>query len=329
MKGFKGFIISDYGALREMAAQGPEERARASAMMAGAFQHFMNQPMAADKQFQAKIKEFVGKGDFPTQMLDYVDKFVIGEQQIDTAWQQVFDVLNFQGTDKSGFKIRKVSNGLVFAELLNGESVEIQAISGTEITVPFRRFGGGIGYDQVWWDDQDWYMIEDETRAFRNKWYKKLAQIHTALVEALGGGVNQAWNTNLVKTLNDACVQIILDAENVGMDIGDNPTFVLWSPLNKKPAVMDALRAAYLNTATDLNKPLHFNIVPAFTTNFSSNTYAYLCLPKGQLKSGDRMGLQLYGEFDIYKYSTAVTGYFRHGAAIGDSRQIRRIPFSA
>ncbi len=328
MKGFKGFIINDWGKLHSMAQGSPEGRAKAAVLMQGAFQHYLDAPLGDGQNFRAKIAEFTSKGDFPAQVLDYIERFVLGQQQIDLSWQQVFDVRDFTNTTLSGFKLRNVTSGLAFEEILPGEKVKLMSISGTEVEVSFRMFGAGLQYDQVWWDDQRWWDIEDETANFRNQQYYKLARIHTALVEALDSSVNQAWDTNLVTVLNNACAQIIADAAAVGIPVGENPTFVLWAPLTQKPSVMDALRANYLYTDSALNKPIHYNILPAFTTNFSSNSVAYLALPKGKMKSGNRMGLQIFGQFDILSYSTAVAGYFRQGAAIGDKRQVRRIPFS-
>ena len=328
MKGYKGFIINDWGKLRAMALGSPEGRAKAGALMQGAMQHFLDQPLQMGQQFRARIQEFTSKGDFPAAMLDYIERFVLGQKQIDLSWQQVFDVRDFTGTSESGFMLRNITSGLAFEEILPGEKVKLVGISGTELQVLFRMFGAGLQYSQVWWDDQRWWDIEDETANFRNQQYYKLAKIHTALVEALDSSTNQAWDTNLVTTLNNACAQLITDASAVGLALGDNPSFVLWAPLTKRAPVMDALRANYTFTDTTLNKPIHYDIVPAFTNNFSVNTSAYLALPKGKMKSGNRMGLQIFGQFDVLSYSMAVAGYFRQGAAIGDKRQVRRIPFS-
>ena len=328
MRGYKGFIINDWGKLHAMGVASPEGRAKASAFMQGAMQAYMDAPLGDGQKFRAKIAEFTSKGDFPAQVLDYIEKYTIGLQPLDLSWQQVFDAKDFTGTTQSGFALRNVTSGLAFEEILPGEKVKLVSISGAETQVLFRLFGAGLQYDQVWWDDQRWWDIEDETANFRNQQYYKLAKIHIALVEALDSGVNQAWDTNLVTTLNNACAQLIADAANTGVPVGDNPTFTLWAPLVKKPAVMDALRANYLNTDSALNKPIHYNIIPAFSNNFSVNTVGYLALPKGKMKSGNRMGLQIFGQFDILSYSTAVAGYFRQGAAIGDKRQVRRIPFS-
>lgn len=328
MKGYKGFIINDWGKLHGMALGSPEGREKARAYMQGAIQSFLDAPLGEGRRLRAKIAEFTSKADFPAQVLDYIERFVVDQQQIDLSWQQVFDVRDFTNTNMGGFKLRDVTSGLVFEEIKPGQKVELRAISGTEVEVPFRLFGAGLQYDMVWWQDQRWWDIEDETNNFRNKQYEKLAEIHTGLVEALDSTINQAWDTNLVTTLNNACAQLITVAPRLGLPVGNNPTFVLWAPLNKKAPVMDALRANYLFTDSALNKPLHYNIVPAFTTNFSSNSNAYLALPKGKLKSGNRMGLQIFGQFDILSYSEAVAGYFRVGAACGEKRQVRRIPFS-
>lgn len=326
--GFRGKIIKDWDDLLAFADRGSQEAVQANAMLKGAFKHFLDQPMESSKKVLAKIQEFTSKEDFPAAVLDYIEKYNVSQAMMDISWQQVFDVKDFTGTTESGFKLRKVTHGVVFEKLLPGEKVKIAAVKGEEVPVNFVLFGAALGYDKTWWDDQRWWDIEDETAAFRSAQYKKLALIHIALVEALSSAINQAWDTNLVKTVNNACAQLITDASSIGMDVGNNPNFIWWAPLVRKAEIEYVLRANYLHTDSTLNKPVVYQIVPAFSPNFSANTNGYLCLPKGRAKSGNRQGLEVWGDFDILKRAFTAAAYFRIGAGIGEAKQFRRVPFS-
>ncbi len=328
-KGWKGRIVNDWDRLNALARSGPQGLVEANAALSGCLQNYFDMPLTGGNQVRASIMEFVGKDDFPAQILDYIEKFNLSMVPVDNSWQQVFDYKDFTNTNQSGFKLRKISHGIQFDEILPGEEVKVAKITGSEVEVPFRMFGGGVTYEGVWYMDQRWWDIEDETEAFRTQQFRKLALLHIALVEALSSSINQAWNTNLVKTVNDGCAQLIADAASAGLEVGENPTFVWWVPLGMKEAVQYALKAGYFNTSGDLNKPLVYDIVPAFSPNFSNNSSGYLCLPKGQMKSGRRMDGMVYGEFNIRRFILDVTAWFRHGAAIGNSKQVRRVPFGS
>lgn len=325
-KGFK--IVKDWAKLHALALSGPQGLMQANVALTGCLNHFFDEPLQQKNQLLASVMEFVGKEDFPAQVLDYVEKFNLSLVPVDDSWRQVFTERDYTDSILSGFKMRNITNGIAFEEILPGEEVKMAKITGAEVTVPFRMFGGGIAYEGAWYMDQDWWSVEEETEAFRSKQYQRLALIHIALVEALSSGVNQSWETDLIQTVNNGCAQLVEDAASAGLEVGKNPTFVWWAPLKMKKAVQYALKAGYFNTNEELNKPLVYDVVPAFSTNFSNNNSGYLCLPGGQMKSGKRMDGMIFGEFNIRKFMLDVTAWFRQGAAIGSTKQVRRIPFS-
>jgi len=319
-----------------------EDEKAASALLIDSLQHFMDGPTELVNRLTAvgKLQEYTTKGDFPTEILDTIEVYHTNIRDIDVGWREIFDVKDFTGTKKNGFKIRDVQSGLTFRRVPTGDKVEVYAMEGSEVEVTFDRYGGALGWDRTWFEDEEYWQAADTAMEFRNKYFNDMARIHYALIEALPAGVNRTWvapsPTGLavtdpqyelsrdINTLNTACVEIVLALETAGMDVSPTTPFVLLAPLNLRARLNRALQATYGQASLRSPTKVEHAIEPIYTTRLTNTAQYYVCVPKRKIKSGIRKDLQVFADFDILSYSDVTAAWGRYGAGIAENDQFRR-----
>jgi hypothetical protein len=273
-------------------------------------------------------------------VLDTIEKYHVGIEEVDTAWRNIFDVKDFTGTKKNGFKIRDVQSGLTFRKVPTGDSVEVYKMSGTESTVEFDRYGGALGWDRTWFDDEEYWQVTDTAMEFRNKYYNDQADVHYALIEAIAATIDVSWqnptpaalpNTDPmyeivrdINTINEACYEIIEALKDQGMEVNANTSFELLYPHKLKSRINRALGVSYNTPSLRNPTKVEYPVTPRATTRLASSTQYYVCVPKRKAKSGERMDLTTFSQFDLLTYSDTTAGWGRYGAGIGEVDQFRR-----
>lgn len=329
----KGRIITDWGKV--------DFKDRANrAKVVGAMQYFMRLPDAKDSPIRKAFQAFATKGDFPAEILQVLEKFH-AVPDYDLGYEQVFDIRDFTGTNQSGFKILNVESGLTFAKVVPGEKALVFKMSGTVAEVTFDLYGGGLHWERTLIDDRQYWQLEDNAIAFRNKAYSSRASAFYALLEAAGAasGNAQSWAPVTpasvassdkdydairdINTINAACLAILADLKDDGVGANANSPFILIAPIALKSRVLRAL--ALLQQAFAGSQGLsNFNVRPIFTLMLSSNSYYYVAFPKAKCKGGYRMDLTIFDQFDILAYADTMAGWMRYGGAVGDTDQIAR-----
>lgn len=333
----KGRIIADWSKVSFT------DRA-SRAKMVGAMQYFMRQPDAKDSPVRKAIQAFATKGDFPDEILQILEKFH-AVPDYDLGYEQIFDIRDFAGTNASGFKIANVESGLTFGKVLPGEKAKVYKFSGTVSEVTFDLYGGGLSWDRILIDDKQYWTLEDNAIAFRNKAYSSRAEAYYALIEAAGAasGNDQSWasvtpasvaatneNYNAIRdvnTINAACLAILTDLKDDGVGANANSQFVILAPVALKSRLERAARMLQ-QPVVGSGQHLSFNIRIVYTLMLSSNSYYYVCFPKAKAKGGYRMDLTIYDQFDILSYADTMAGWMRYGGAVGDTDQIARCAVS-
>ena len=278
-------------------------------------------------------------GDFPTSVLEILEKYRI-DTAYDEGWKLVFDVRDFTGSNRNGFDILDVEDGLTFAEVELGDHADVYKMSGSKVTVNFAMYGGGLQWHRTLFDDKEYWTLEDNAYAFRNKSGAHIAQVHYDLIDAVGAGQNIAWqapqpagvpNTNEtytanrdMQTLNLAAQTILLAIEGKGYGVtASNAQFIVLCPIQLKGRIRRALGVMLqAMSSSEGLADYSFTVVP--TTMLASSTEYYVILPKKKLKSGNRMNLAIFDQFSPTSYSDLAVGWTRFGAAIGDTDQIHR-----
>lgn len=309
--------------------------------MVGAMQYFMSAP-DREPVLKKAMQNFATKGDFPAEILQILDKFH-ATPDYDLGYEDIFDIRDFTGTNESGFKILSVESGLTFGKVLTGEKAKIYKMTGTVAEVAFDMYGGGLNWDRKLIDDRQYWTLEDNAIAFRNKAYSSRAANFYGLIEAAGALNTTSWqavtpssvatsNENYdairdVNTINAACLAILTALKDSGVGANANSQFVIVAPIALKSRLERAARMLQ-QPVVGSGQNLSFNIKINYTLMLTSNSYYYVCFPKAKSKGGYRMDLTLFDQFDILSYADTMVGWMRYGGAVGDTNQIERCSIS-
>lgn len=302
-----------------------------------ALNHFLAQ--TERKDVKAALQHMATQGDFPASVLEVIAKFQL-TKQYDNAWERLFEMRDFTTSNRDGFSITDVGDGLTFELIPKGEKVKIGKMAGVKATVNFEMYGGGLGWHRTLFDDKEYWTLENNAIAFNNKWLHKRALIGYALIEAIGSGQNVTWQAAApsvattdanylalrdMATINYACRLILTDLKDKGYGVDVTSLFELVAPLALRERMMRALGLLNAGVAGTAMKGVNFNITPSFTMNLTTNqTDYYVGIPGQKSIWGTRMDLKVFDKFDIESYSDIAVGWARLGGAIGDTQQIRR-----
>ncbi len=311
-----------------------------------ALQEFLRAPEKLRRKFRTSLYEFSARarvtegitfGDFPADanIRAYIDRFLITPGEMDTSYEQIFMIHDVATAEaqliKSYFKILNVTSGVTFKKRLPGEPVELRQVRGSEVTVEYDMFGGGLSIDRVYWDDQDYMSISDVFFMMREDYYFERAKAFYSLITGLGNTINFNKGADLIAKINGACATILRAVQGKGYSASANSEFVVLYAPEKAGEVDGALR-----TNTDFaiqqaagKQRLKFRIRPVMSVHVpvdGDGAGIYVILPKGKLKGGYRMDLTLFGRFDPVQYADDLAGFGRYAGIVGDTDQVKRIP---
>lgn len=306
-----------------------------------AVQYYMDRPKNAGEEIRAAVQEFTTPGDFPADAAEAIARYHQVDDP-DTGWTEVFDLIDFTGTRKNSFDLLDVSSGLSFRAVKPGEKASVYKVSGEKVAVDFDLYGGALGWSRLWFDDEEYWKIEDVAREFRARWYANKAQAHYDLISASRDDSDVAWQgaaedsreSRDAETINYACASILDDMQGLGFDVNANSTFVIVAPVQLMARIRNALRISMLgNVSGGLGEgsAVNFNVRLAVTTRLKSKDLSaaetsqyFVALPGKKSKSGNRMDLTILSEQDVLAYAETVAGWGRYGAIVGEPKQLRR-----
>jgi len=331
-------LIGDY---RLFAKVAEKDRNLASAMIADRLAKLFEGPQRLAEAMQTfGIQEYTTKSDFPAQILDIIEKYHTGTEDVDTGWRKVFDVRDFTGSKKGGFKIRSMGSGLVFRRVPTGDSVDVYKMTGTDIEVDFDMYGGGLGWERKWWEDEEYWQASETALEFRSKYYNDMADAHYALIEAIGASIDVTWQnpdpaalaaadsmytvSRDIQTMNAAALAIILALKSAGMDINPGTQLGILAPENLRSRITRTMAVTYGIASMKVPMQVAYAMTPTFTNRLLATDKYYIFVPGRKAKSGNRMDLTTFTDFDLLSYSDTVAGWGRYGAGIGEVDQFRR-----
>jgi hypothetical protein len=315
-------IFSDYKKINLDTPQGRMQ-------FCGAITAFMRQPLEVQrKMLELGTTQFTTTADLGEDVRVLIEKFHLDAEMLDIGYQAFFDVRDFSGTPAPGFRMRNVTSGLTFARRPEGGKAEIYRVTGQEIFVPFDMYGGGLEFDQAWFEDQQWWTIEDTAMEFRAKWYRDKASIFYDLIGAIGAGQNIAWqgvpaDSQLdrdIMTLNAAAVNLLVAANAAGYSVSPNQILYVLSPVQLKPRLERALAAQHLVPGVGgASRQVEYNIRPIYSLNVRSagvpvTNIWYMGIPGLLNKIGEKMPLTVLSNFNIETFATTAVGWGRFGA---------------
>lgn len=304
----------------------------------GAITHFMRQPLEVQKKLMAAgVTQFTGTDDFAEDIRVLIEKYHLGLGEVDVAYEQFFDVRDFSGVRAPGFRIRDVSSGLSFSKRPEGGRAQIYTITGTEAFVSFDTYGGGLEFDQAWFEDQEWWLIEDTSAEFRSCWYRDKATVFYTLIGALTGGYNVAYDgtgsdalEKDINTLNTAAAALLTALKTAGYAVTPSTPVKVLSPIQLRGRLQRALAAQYITPATaGAHLKVEYNITPVYSLNVLNAGAActdkwYMGVPGMKNKIGEKMPLTVFSQFKAEAYATTVVGWGRYAGYL-NSEQWRRL----
>ncbi|MEW6129596.1 MAG: hypothetical protein AB1757_21325 [Acidobacteriota bacterium] len=307
----------------------PLERLKAIA----AIQEFLRAPGEMVRRYPAQVREMTVSGDFPAGsfLAQFIERFLVIPGEVDNGWQLIFDIHDVAKSEhmpnRSDFKTLDVNFGLQFRKKAPGQRVELEKVSGESTSTPYDMYGGGLGIDRVFWDDQDYLTIGDLITAFRAFYYDQQAANFYSLITALSNAINFNTGADLITKLNKAAATILRAVKNKGYSVGPSTEFIILFPAEKAGDVFAALATqSDVAMATLAGKQkLAYRFRPVQSVYVGANDGPYVILPKRKLRGGIRMDLTLFGDFDIYSYSEAIAGFGRYAGVVADTDQVKRI----
>ncbi len=303
----------------------------------GAITHFMQQPAKVQtKLVKAGIANFDTTSNFAAEIRTLIERYHMGLEEIDSGWQNFFAIRNFAGSRTPGFRIREVSSGLTFEKRPEGGRARIYRLTGSEVFVTFDTYGGGLEFDQAWFDDQEWWAIEDTAAEFRSKWYSDKAAVMYGLIGAIGSGQNVAYDTTgstgLEKdiiTINTAAAQVLTALKARGFAVTANTPLVVLSPIQLRARLQRALAAQAITPASaGAHITVDYNIRPIYSMNVlnagaATTSIWYLAVPGMKCKVGEKMDLTVWAEFKAEAYATTTVGWGRYAAYLNEEQILR------
>jgi hypothetical protein len=287
----------------------------------------------------AKAQEFGTSADFPTSVLEIFKKFQLTEN-FDNSYEEVFDMIDISGSNRNGIEILDVQEGLSFAKVLEGEKAKVYQMTGSKVSITCDMYGGGLSWSRRLIDDQEYWTLENNAVAFRNKYYSHKSAAFYALIDAVGAAQNIAWQAPVpaalavtdavytanrdIQTLNLAAQTILLNVQDKGYGVTpQNANFIIMAPIQLQTRLRQALG---LNLQQFAQSPafVNYNFRLITTTQLAASNVYYVILPKQKLIGLNRMDLTIFSDFDILSYSDLAVAWGRYGGAIGDQEQVQR-----
>jgi len=297
----------------------------AAAAVLGAIRNFMARPSRLAEAFRRlPVAELTTSDDFPAKIRDVVKMIHLAPAEIDLSYEQVFDIGDFTNSNKSGFKVRKATSGMAFRKVLPGERIDVYKFTGEEYEVAFEDYGGAIGFQNRWFEDEDFVTIESVAQEFRAKYYQQKAKLFIGLIEAIAATTDVAWQgsesdnqiTRDILTINAVIEKLIELTENTGL-VSDATQFVIYAPLRLKGRVLRALDTNWHHAKDGVTSEVVYDVKPLFSPNFADATKLYGVIPKMLLDGGNRKDLATPVQADILANAQIMAGWGRYGGAVG------------
>ena len=205
----------------------------------------------------------------------------------DRGYEVLFDEVDMRASNNDSFEIMDITGGVTFYQQIVGEEAKLTKLpTAAKAAISFLRFTGGFPILDDWLRFNQYYKIDELTADTIRRWYDQKATLFYALLAALGSGVNQAFDTDDVTTINNACAKILIDLSDAGYAVDENAQFYLTCNPILRARIYKALANSFINPNTNSNQ-IVFNIRGIISTTKIANTSFYISLPGGKNKRGE------------------------------------------
>lgn len=247
----------------------------------------------------------------------------------DRGYELLFDEIDMRQSTNNTFDLVGVSGGVTFYQQAPGEEAKLSRIPSSALAaVSMLRFTGGFNILDDWLRFNQYYKIDQLAADTVRRWYDKRATIFYGLLAALSSAINQAFATDDATTINNACVQILLDLAAAGYVVDENSQFVITCNPAQRQRIFKALAASFMAPNSNVNQ-ITYNISTVISTTKIANTTYYVSLPgvKNQRGEWEDLNARPPQRSEIILGAAHVwTGGYN--GAIGEPKQHRRCALS-
>jgi hypothetical protein len=258
----------------------------------------------------------------------------IEEETFDMGWNMIFDEQPLNGLEF--FEIMTVTGDIEFKIIPEGDSIQYYGHADSGELIRTKMYGAGYAYMRQWLLTRKWALLEDGIRKLRDAAFRKMAQYHYALIEAVSAGQNVNWQATTVdsgnplytatrdsNTFDFAALKIINDCKDKGYGELQNQTFVLLHDFNFTKRIKEAFALTLENFAGSPNKTF-YNFMPISTTMLADPTKVYVILPKNKIQTANLLQLSAYNQFNQNNFRYDIANWMGFGGAIADEEQVVR-----
>lgn len=257
----------------------------------------------------------VTAGVFYTAMVDPL---------LDFGFEELFDFVDMRQSLQTSFDILDVSNLITFAEVKSGERMKKYGIQDAKSTVSKMIVAAALGILDDWINYAMYWNLNQAAVEAKSKYYDKMATDHYALIVA--GAQAQAFATDDITTINNACADILTDCAAKGFTLTGNEVFELRANVTLKQRIEKAFALTFNSPNADKNQLVH-TLNRKYSTKLLTTEY-YVVLPGRKLKRGIWSDLSAETDRDILMRGTDVAYVGEYNAGVGEVQQIRKCALS-
>lgn len=339
----KLFTVETCNAMKEMEI--PERRQKLCGLLSAFFQNKMPQTplaieiakeMGVDEELVVKMlgimaqKGATGPSDAPdllnrnlpvTAGVFYLAQL---DPLLDFGFEDLFDFVDMRQSLQTQFDILDVNNLITFAEVKSGERMKVYGITSAKATISKMIVAAAIGILDDWINYAMYWNLNQAAVEAKSKYYDKQAADHYALVVA--AAVNQAFATDDITTINNACASILTGVAGKGFVITGNEPLELRANISLKARIEKAFALNFNSPNTDRNQ-LVYTLNRKYSTKLLTTEY-YVALPGRKMKRGIWSDLSAETDRDILMRGTDVAYCGEYNAGVGEVQQIRKCQLS-
>ncbi len=247
----------------------------------------------------------------------------------DRGYEALFDEVDMRSSSSKTFELLDISGGVTFYQQLPGEEAKLSKLpTGAKANVGMLRFTGGFPILDDWLRFNEFYKIDELISDTFKRWYDKKADLFYGLLELLSSAINQAFATDDITTINNACAKIVTDMQAAGYGVSATSGFYITCHPNLLMRVYKALAASFMNPNANNNQivwPIK-GVIP--TAKVAATSY-YVSLAGLKSKRGEWEDLNTREpQRSELKLGADHVWTGAYNGAIGEAKQHRRCALS-
>jgi len=258
-------------------------------------------------------RQLVTAGVFYTGMVDPL---------LDFGFEELFDFVDMRQSMQTNFDILDVSNLITFAEVKSGERMKKYGIQDGKSSVEKMIVAAALGILDDWINYNQYWNLNQAAVEAKSKYYDKQATDHYALITA--AAVAQAFDTDDITTINNACASILTGCAAKGYTLTGNESFELRANVTLKQRIEKAFTLTFNSPGPTTPNQLVHTLSRKYSTKLSLTEY-YVVLPGRKIKRGVWSDLSAETDRDILMRGTDVAYCGEYNAGVGEVQQVRKL----